>query len=117
MAEPASKSWTEVDGSGAGKSLFSFDARMDLWTQVWVTEDTSLAGGLKHKVLRRRTSESTTFQGEIEGKSGTVYYDRTTLTRNADASVRQVIEVSRSGAEWKSVFDAIYLPAGSAAPR
>jgi hypothetical protein len=100
--------WTEADGSGRGKSLFYFDARKDFWTQVWVTGDTSRPGGLKQKFLRRRTATSVTFQGEIEGKSGAIYYDRTTLTDNRDGTVRQLIEVSHDGAEWMATFDAIY---------
>lgn len=102
------ESWGEADHSGRGKSLFAFDARKQLWTQTWVTNDSSQPGGIKLKVLRRRAPGSVTFQGEIEGKTGAVYFDRTTLTANPDGTVRQLIEVSRDGAVWKSGFDAIY---------
>ncbi len=108
--------WQGVDPSDSGQSLFAFDARKDLWTQTWVTNDSARPGGIKFKVLRRRTADSTTFQGEIEGQSGAVYYDRTTLTRNPDGSVRQVIEVSRNGDQWRVAFDARYVKAGSAPP-
>ncbi len=99
--------WKDV-GGGEGKSLFAFDARKQLWTQTWVTGDTSQPGGIKFKVLRKRAPGTTTFQGEIESKSGAVYYDRTTLTANPDGTVQQVIEVSRDGTDWKTGFDAIY---------
>ena len=35
-----------------GMSLFAYDARKDLWTQTWVTGDSSVPGGIKFKVLR-----------------------------------------------------------------
>ena len=108
--------WSQADQSGEGLSLFAFDARKDLWTQTWVTSDTSRPGGFKTKVLRRRSADSATFQGEIEGSTGAVYYDRTTLTRNLDGSVRQLIEVSRNGDAWRTAYDALYLKAGSRPP-
>jgi hypothetical protein len=95
-----------------GFSLFAYDARKDLWTQTWVTENSGLAGGLKSKVLRAHTPTSTTFQGEIEGKSGAVYYDRTILTVLPGGRVHQEIQVSRDGIAWRTGFDAIYVPRG-----
>ena len=95
-----------------GMSLFAYDARKDLWTQTWVTGDTALPGGLKVKVLREHTPTSTTFQGEIEGKTDAVYYDRTILTAQPNGRVRQQIEVSRNGVDWRTGFDAIYVPHG-----
>lgn len=114
--------WFEDPAAGAnaqpdGKSLFAFDAREELWRQVWITRDSSQPGGVKFKALRRRSAGSTVFQGEITGKSGAIFYDRTTLDRNADGSVRQLIEVSRDGADWKAVFDALYIPHGARWPR
>ena len=101
--------WRDTQG-GEGISLFAYDARRDLWTQTWVTDDSSMPGGIKFKVLRAHTSTSTTFQGEIEGKSGAVFYDRTILTALARGRVHQEIQVSRNGVEWRTGFDAIYLP-------
>jgi hypothetical protein len=95
-----------------GMSLFAYDARKDLWTQTWVTNNSGLPGGIKTKVLRAHTPTSTTFQGEIEGKSGAVYYDRTILTAMPGGWVHQEIQVSRDGVAWRTGFDAIYVPHG-----
>jgi hypothetical protein len=99
-------------GGGEGMSLFAYDTRKDLWTQTWVTDDSSAPGGIKAKVLRAHGSGMTTFQGEIEGKSGAVYYDRTILTALPKGRVHQQIQVSRDGVAWRTGFDAIYVPHG-----
>ena len=105
-----------LKGSGdphdEGFSLFAYDARKDLWTQTWVTGDSGQPGGIKVKVLRAHSPASTTFQGEIEGKSGAVYYDRTILTALPAGRVHQEIQVSRDGVAWRTGFDAIYVPHG-----
>ena len=91
---------TEQWDGGAGDqgmSLFAFDARKDLWTQNWITNNSSLPGGIKVKVLRAHAAGTTTFQGEIEGKSGAVYYDRTILTAMPAGRVHQEIQFSRDG--------------------
>jgi hypothetical protein len=97
---------------GEGLSLFAYDARKDLWTQTWVTDDSSAPGGIKAKVLRARAASMTTFQGEIEGQSGAVYYDRTILTAQPRGRVHQEIQVSRDGVAWRTGFDAVYVPHG-----
>jgi hypothetical protein len=102
----------EGGGSDEGMSLFAYDARKDLWTQIWITNDSAVPGGIKVKVLRAHAPTSTTFQGEIEGKSGAVYYDRTILTAMPGRRVHQEIQVSRDGVAWRSGFDAIYVPHG-----
>ena len=84
----------------------------DLWTQTWITNDSSQPGGIKVKTLRAHAPESTTFQGEIEGKNGAVYYDRTILTALPGGRVHQEIQVSRDGTAWHTGFDAIYVPHG-----
>src|SRR3954471_340170 len=104
-------------GGDEGISLFAYDARRDLWTQTWVTGDTSQPGGLKFKLLRAHTPTSTTFQGELEGRSGAVYYDRTILNVQPGGSVHQEIQVSRDGVAWHTVFDALYVPHGAPRPR
>ena len=103
--------WKDTDNS-EGMSLFAYDARRDLWTQTWVTDNSAIPGGIKTKVLRAHSSASTTFQGEIEGPTGAVYYDRTILTALPDGRVHQQIQVSRDGIAWRTGFDAIYLPRG-----
>ena len=105
--------WQGADGPGdEGMSLFAYDARKDLWTQTWVTRDSGVPGGIKIKVLRAHTPTSTTFQGEIEGKTGAVYYDRTILTALPGGRVHQEIQVSRDGVAWRAGFDAIYVAHG-----
>jgi len=103
--------WGDKSG-GEGVSLFAYDARKDLWTQTWVTDNSGLPGGIKQKVLRAHSATSTTFQGEIEGQSGAVYYDRTILTALPNGRVHQEIQVSRNGLAWRTGFDAIYVPHG-----
>ncbi|MFL6722339.1 MAG: hypothetical protein ACJ8FT_11145 [Sphingomonas sp.] len=95
-----------------GMSLFAYDARKDLWTQNWITENSALPGGIKVKLLRAHTPTSTTFEGEIEGKTGAVYYDRTILTALPGGRVHQEIQVSRNGVAWRTGFDAIYVRHG-----
>lgn len=103
--------WRDA-GGGEGFSLFAYDARKDLWTQTWVTADSGVPGGIKTKVLRARTATSATFQGEVEGKTGAVYYDRTILTALPGGRVRQEIQRSRDGVAWRAGFDAIYVRRG-----
>ena len=106
---------TEQWDGGAGDqgmSLFAYDARKDLWSQTWVTDNSAVPGGIKVKVLRAHSPSSTTLQGEIEGKTGAVYYDRTILTAMPDGRVHQAIQVSRDGVTWRTGFDAIYVPRG-----
>lgn len=95
-----------------GMSLFGYDARKDLWVQNWITNNSAVPGGIKVKVLRAHAPGTTTFQGEIEGKSGAIYYDRTILTALPGGRVHQEIQVSRDGVAWRTGFDAIYVPHG-----
>lgn len=95
-----------------GMSLFGYDARKDLWVQNWITNNSALPGGIKVKVLCAHAPGTTTFQGEIEGKSGAIYYDRTILTALPGGRVHQEIQVSRDGVAWRTGFDAIYVPHG-----
>ncbi len=99
-------------GGGEGMSLFALDARRQLWTQTWVTDDSSMPGGIKVKVMRARAPGTTTFQGEIEGKAGAVYYDRTILTALPGGRVHQQIQVSRDGVAWRTGLEATYVPHG-----
>ena len=104
----------ESSQSLQGRSLFAYDARADEWTQTWVTGDTSVPWGLKRKTLIDFGDGRATFQGTSEGPQGS-YLDRTTLTLQADGSVRQVIEISTDqGGTWRSTFDAMYrrIPSG-----
>lgn len=101
--------WTGATG-GRGQSLFFFDAREGQWAQIWVTADTSRAGGLKHKKLVERTADGgVRFEGELTGETGAPYLDRTTLAPLGGGDVRQLIEISVDGGmTWRTTFDARY---------
>ena len=102
--------WVDARGS-EGKSLFFYTPATDTWKQVWVTESAMSTGGVKEKTLVLELEDGgIRFQGEIPLPDGRSYLDRTTLTPLPDGTVRQVIEVSRDGAEWRTTFDAIYRP-------
>jgi hypothetical protein len=91
--------------------MFTYDARRHTWDQVWVTEDTSRPGGLKHKtMIALNYANVPVFQGTIDaGKKGRTV-DRTSLTPYTDGRVRQKIEWSKdNGKTWKTVFDAFYI--------
>lgn len=101
--------WEDSQG-GLGKSLFFFQPATGEWKQVWVTESASRTGGVKEKkLLESFAGPGVRFQGEIPLPEGGRYLDRTTLTAMPDGSVRQVIEVSRDGADWRVTFDALYV--------
>lgn len=103
--------WTSARG-GAGKSLFTFDARTGDWAQVWVTPNTGRPGWLKHKKLIERFDDGgVRFQGTYPGdKEGVEILDRTTLTPAENGAVRQHIEISTDGgATWRTTFDALYV--------
>ena len=102
--------WRAADGS-AGKSLFYFDPFSKEWTQVWVTDQATVRGGLKIKHLIATYKDGgTRFQGTLPGPPGSkIVLDRTTLTPLRDGTVRQVIEISLDGGTtWIVEYDAIY---------
>jgi len=101
--------WENREGH-RGTSLFYFAVNEDTWHQVWVTENTGLPWGLKHKDLFEHFENGAVrFQGELTDQEGNPFLDRTTLTPNDDGTVRQLIEVSMDDGEtWRTSFDAIY---------
>ena len=101
--------WTDT-GGGEGTSLFSFDPYACTWHQLWITDDPTQVGGLKHKdLVALMPGGGVRFQGAYPGRRVVTVLDRTTLTPRPDGTVRQVIEVSRDGgATWEATFDAIY---------
>jgi hypothetical protein len=102
--------WSEPDGS-EGLSLFSFDARSQLWHQVWVTDDTRVTGGLKEKQLVSAPgARAVRFQGTLLTPANRLLLDRTTLAPLTDGRVQQTIDVSRDGGDtWTTAFDGTYL--------
>jgi len=108
--------WTGEDGS-RGTSLFYYNAFIDRWSQVWVTDRATGRGGIKEKALVARGSDgSVRFQGLLPGPpGGKLILDRTTLYPLAGGRVHQVIEHSfDGGTTWSAGFDAVYVPHGSA---
>jgi hypothetical protein len=108
------ENWHGVDKGDDGMSLFTYDARRHVWDQVWVTQDTSRAGGLKHKtMIAFNYGNVPVFQGKIVSAKGTII-DRTSLTPYSDGRVRQKIEWSKdNGKTWQTVFDAFYIKKGA----
>jgi hypothetical protein len=107
--------WHGIDKGDDGMSLFSYDAARHVWEQVWVTEDTSRPGGLKHKKLTGVLyANALRFEGQIVLDNGKIILDRTTLTPWLDGRVRQTIEDSKDGGKsWKTAFDAFYNRKGA----
>ncbi|HEY1708858.1 MAG TPA: hypothetical protein VGG10_11390 [Rhizomicrobium sp.] len=107
------ENWHGVTAGDDGKSLFSYDARRQTWDQVWVTQDTSRAGGLKHKSLLDARDGVVRFQGIVATPKGPLI-DRTSLAALRDGRVRQTIEWSKdNGKTWQTVFDAYYIRKGA----
>ena len=93
--------WRDVDG-GEGSSLFYYDPGADVWKQVWVTDQALRLGGMKEKIEQKELTSSSRIRFE-----GTL--DRTTLTREPDGKVHQLIERRiDDGKSWRTTFDAIY---------
>lgn len=99
--------WRDIEG-GEGTSFFYYDQSADIWKQVWITDHALMRGGTKEKLEQKEYTSSSRirFQG----------IDRTTLTREADGKVRQLIESpAGDGKTWRTSFDAIYQRSSSKA--
>ncbi len=94
--------WKDVDGH-EGKSFFYFMPEKKQWKQVWVTD----GEGYKEKISEP-IPNGIRFAGTVFLPDGKTYQDRTTLTKLPNGDVRQVIESSRDGKEWKIRYDANY---------
>jgi tetratricopeptide (TPR) repeat protein len=88
-----------------GRSLFVFEAAKGQWRQLW----TSDAGWVVQKV-GVPIKDGMYLEGTSTFANGTVKKSREYLTRNADGSVRQLLEDwdEKAGA-WKPTFDAKYV--------
>jgi hypothetical protein len=96
-------------GGGSGRSLFYVGPDDLMWRQVWVTAGALAPGGVKEKREVDADGAAVRFQGIISDTARRSWLDRTTLTPNADGSVRQHIEISTdSGSTWRTTFDAVY---------
>ena len=104
------ENWMAVDG-GEGKSLFFYQPATDTWKQVWVTGRATRTAGVKEKTMVLRTETEVRFEGLVPVSGAAPVLDRTTLTRLADGTVRQVIEANLPDEGWRTMFDALYRPA------
>jgi hypothetical protein len=98
------ETWTGRSGS-AGTSLNFFDTERRQWRQFWVWREGTtleLAGGLVDGAMI------------LEGDSvedGKPARNRITWTKQPDASVRQLWQLSRDdGKSWTTLFDGTYRP-------
>lgn len=101
--------WVGAGGS-EGRSLFYVPPASDHWRQVWITGNALTPGGTKEKTqqLESLPGGAVRFQGTIRS-ADREWLDRTTLTPNADGTVRQHIEISvDGGVSWRTTFDAVY---------
>jgi tetratricopeptide (TPR) repeat protein len=88
-----------------GRSLFVFEAANGQWRQLW-TSDT---GWVVQKV-GVAVKDGIYLEGNSTFANGTVKKSREYLTRNADGSVRQLLEDWDEKAKaWKPTFDAKYV--------
>lgn len=105
--------WRDA-GGGKGKSLFYYDPFEKTWSQVWVTDEATVRGGLKMKrLVAIYPDKGTRFQGLLPGPPGSkTVLDRTTLTPLGRDVVHQVIEISLDGGStWRTAYDARYTRA------
>jgi hypothetical protein len=101
--------WTDVTGY-QGRSWFYVDPSTARLKQIWLTSRADEVGGTLEKAeLPGGVPGSVRFQGKLAQDSGKQLLDRTTLTLQSDATVRQVIEISRDdGRTWSVKYDAVY---------
>jgi hypothetical protein len=100
--------WQGV-GGGVGVSLFYVNPETNRLKQVWVTGQALSPGGTKEKeVIAAELGQFVQFQGSYPNGDARVL-DRTTLTRQEDGNILQLIEISQDdGASWQSAFRGIY---------
>ena len=101
--------WTDIAGY-QGRSWFYVDPSTGRLKQVWLTSHAEQLGGTLEKAeLPGSVPGSVRFQGTLTEDSGKRMLDRTTLTLQPDATVRQVIEISKDdGRTWTVKYDAVY---------
>ena len=96
--------WTSARG-GRGQSMNYFDPSTSRWVQVWVDGGGEIIvkeGGFRDGAMR--------LEGRHVLTDGEVRSFRSSLTPNADGSIRQLIEeLEDDGATWKTWFDGRYV--------
>jgi tetratricopeptide (TPR) repeat protein len=96
--------WEDAQG-GRGHSLFVFQAAEGRWKQLW----TSDKGWVVEKI-GTPIDNGIYLEGTSTYANGTLKKSREHLTRNADGSVRQLLEDWDDEAKsWKATFDGKYV--------
>lgn len=95
--------WTSRSG-GKGQSLFTFDRSRGEWKQLWVDD----RGWIVEKV-GVPIENGIRFEGWSYNADGTKQRARTTLSKNDDGSVRQLIEMQGPDGNWSPSFDGKYV--------
>lgn len=91
-------------GGNKGQSLFTFDVKNGTWRQLWIDDKGWVVDGIGFAV-----ENGIKFEGESKLPNGTTGKIRTTLTKNPDGSVRQLIESEGPPGTWTVGFDAKYV--------
>jgi tetratricopeptide (TPR) repeat protein len=96
--------WENANG-GRGRSLFVFLARKGEWKQLWSSD----AGWIVEKV-GTPIENGIYLEGTSTFANGQVQKSRERLTRNADGSVRQLLQDwDEETKTWKTTFDGKYV--------
>lgn len=97
------ESYTTPSGY-SGESVNFFDPSTQSWRQIWIDNTGNVIwyeGELVDGEMR--------FLGDLHAPNGKTQKSRMTFTPNEDGSVRQLMEQSSDGADWKTVFDGLYV--------
>ena len=98
------ENWTGAQG-GTGKSMSFVDPIDKRWKQVWVAQNGWIIhydGEFKDGAMR--------FEGTSLQKNGSKEFSRCTFSPLPEGRVRQLIERSPNGKDWKTLFDGTYVP-------
>ncbi|MCB8932881.1 MAG: hypothetical protein M9921_05200 [Fimbriimonadaceae bacterium] len=99
--------WTSARG-GQGRSFFVFDAADGTWRQLWISD----TGWIVQKT-GKPIQGGISLEGESKYPSGKKTKSREKLTKNADGSVRQLIEdYDEATKKWTVAFDGKYVRKG-----
>jgi tetratricopeptide (TPR) repeat protein len=95
--------WSSARG-GKGQSLFTFDPANGTWRQLWVDDR-----GWTIEKIGKPIENGILFEGWSINADGSKQRAKTTLTKNPDGTVRQVIEFEDKDGKWSVVFDGHYV--------
>jgi tetratricopeptide (TPR) repeat protein len=95
--------WTSRRGS-KGQSLFTFDSAKGQWKQLWVDDR-----GWTVEKVGVPIENGIRFEGWSLNVDGSKQRAKTTLSKNPDGTVRQLIEFEDKDGKWSVVFDGKYV--------